>query len=216
MPAPADGILGDIAFRRKRARYAVEAFTLCGDVEAHAVESFDKLLIGLHGAYLSFVFEHAQDVSIHVSLKRLDTAECRSEFITDGKRLKPEGGEVHAEHIALLFDRKPSAERIKADDRAVGLDKIQDNIRRCKRRVAAQLDLAAGSEPAQAVAAAVLYAESCFREIVLDGDLLHQLVVEPLVHYAHRRRISGKYLVGERIYNILLHVNYLLVFVILL
>ena len=73
--------------------------------------------------------------------------------------------------------------------------------------MAAQVDLAAGGEPAQMIISALLDAERGLGEVVFDGYLHHQLIAEPLIHNAHRGRISGKDLVGERVNNILLHFN---------
>src|SRR4029079_1218323 len=72
----------------------------------------------------------------------------------------------------------------------------------CQRGVAAQFDLAHRSEPAQVViglAVAARHDEGGFAEIILRGDRLHQVVVEPALERHDGCRVAGQRTVGEGI-----------------
>ena len=71
--------------------------------------------------------------------------------------------------------------------------------------MAAQVDLAAGGEPAQVVFLALAHGKRRLGKVVFDRDGHHLRLVEPSVHHADGGRIAGKDMVGKRINDILAH-----------
>ena len=202
----AHGILGNIALRRKAARYAVEILPPCRDVQQQPVELLYLSHVRRTGSDSGLIVHDAQQVAPHERSNRLCTDDLGHLFCDlDGLELV--GGEYHLEQLAVFRDYQLTAERVKAHLTELRLDKAQDRVRRCERRVTAQVDLTAGREPAQMIVFTLFDAERRLGEVILDSYLHHQLIVEPLIHNTHRRRISGKNLVGERVNNILLHEN---------
>ena len=63
--------------------------------------------------------------------------------------------------------------------------------------MAAEIDLGGRREPAQPVTAALGHEEGGFRQIVLGGDRLHDVVGQPFFERAHGRRIAGERPLGE-------------------
>lgn len=71
--------------------------------------------------------------------------------------------------------------------------------------MAAQVDLAAGGEPAQVIFLPLAHGKRRLGEVVFDRDGHHLRLVKPSVHHADGGRIAGKDVVGKRINDILAH-----------
>ena len=71
--------------------------------------------------------------------------------------------------------------------------------------MAAEVDLAAGSKPAQGVFFSGLDCKRSLRQIVFSGYAEHQLVRKPLLQNADGSGIAMENFVGKGINNILLH-----------
>ena len=77
----------------------------------------------------------------------------------------------------------------------------------CERRVAAEVYLPARRKPAQTPDLALPDGEGGLREVVLDGDGLHERVLRPFVHDADRRGIALKEPLREGVNVVALHLN---------
>jgi hypothetical protein len=74
---------------------------------------------------------------------------------------------------------------------------LEDHVRGGERRVAAQVDLDRGREPAQAVARALGNEERGLAQVVLGRDRLHEPVVEPGAERHDAGRIAGERPIAE-------------------
>lgn len=85
------------------------------------------------------------------------------------------------------------------------LVKVEEHIGGSQSGVAAEIDLAAGSKPAQGVFFSGSDRKCSFRKIVFSGNAEHQLVREPLLQNADGCGIAMENLVSKGINNILFH-----------
>lgn len=76
------------------------------------------------------------------------------------------------------------------------------DMRRRQRGMAAEIDFRRWGEPAQTPAIPIAAGKCRFRQIVLAGDCLHQMVGQPRVENENGGRIATKQAVGEGIYLI--------------
>jgi hypothetical protein len=65
--------------------------------------------------------------------------------------------------------------------------------------MAAEINFRRRRKPTQPVPIALGHEEGSFRQVVLGGDCLHDIVGQPFFERAHCRRIAGERPVGEGI-----------------
>ncbi len=87
------------------------------------------------------------------------------------------------------------AERLAVRDVAFG----PEDVRGGQRRVAAEIDLDRGREPAQAEAVLVAHEERGLREVHLRGHRLHPALGARRGQHAHGGRVAGERTIGERV-----------------
>ena len=94
---------------------------------------------------------------------------------------------------------------LKGNRCSIRIDKIQNHIRRRKRRVAAQIDFSPRSKPTKMIGFCVRNHKSSFGQVVFLCDFLHLRVRKPALQHADCRRIPAEYSVGKGVCHILFH-----------
>ena len=162
-------------------------------------------LIGSGSANVAFTFHDAEQVTTH---KRRSGANAESidDLVGDGSGSKLVCREIHLKQLAVSLDGEDAAERAEAQRLRFLVVKTEYGVCRCKGGMTTKVDLAAGGEPAELIAVAVLKRKGGLGKIVLRRYLLHQLVRQGLIQHAHSSGVTRKNLVGKGIDHILLHV----------
>lgn len=145
----ADRVLGDVQFGAKAAGDAVGRRAGRGGVEQEAVEAAKLFHVGREGADDGFVAEDAEKIAAQVNLVRRGAERVRDPG-REGDGAQTVRREGHFEKISVGGDGKLAAERAESDERLPGENMVQQDIRTGKRGVAAEVDLTAGREPAEA------------------------------------------------------------------
>ncbi|MCY1547230.1 hypothetical protein D9M68_832740 [compost metagenome] len=110
------------------------------------------------------------------------------------------GREVQGQ-AALLFTGHPQLTGLAGERQAIArlLIELEQYVGAGQGRMAAKRHFGPGREPADVPATAFLHQEGCFRKIVLGGDALHELVVEPGIEPIDHRGIAAEGALAESV-----------------
>ena len=169
-----------------------------------AGQGLHLLLIGMEVRDLIPFVQDAQEVPSHIRFHRAD-ADGLFHGIRHGHFLQVVGGKVHLQQVPLPGDGEDAAHGVEGHHVPVLLVEVQDRKGGGQSGVPAQIDLSAGSEPPQVIPLSFLHREGGLGEVVLNGDALHGLLRDPLLHDAHGGRISREDVIGKGIHDILDH-----------
>ena len=203
----ADRILRHIALGGEAAGDAVvSAAARRGDMQQQAVQRPHLLLIHGHMAHRVLVIKDAQEVAAHVG--RLGHRAIHG--LRHGRRHRHRrqlvGREIHFVQVAPAHHGQLAGQGVERDDGAVRGHMVHNGTGGGQRGVTAQVDLAAGGEPAQPVVRSLRNGKGRFGQVVLTGDGHHLRLGGPAVHDADGGGVAGKDLVRKGIYDVLSHI----------
>ena len=169
----------------------------CNDAVAVAVEGDKGRHIWVKCGYIGWAVEYGE-----IGLRREQGARRAAKGATDrgvldGRRRAR--GKIEDEEIARPRDGEASALRIEGHVLAARLEELRNHIGARQRRVAAEIDLDRGREPAQAVGVAFAPEEGRLRHVVLPCDRLHGRVGKPTGKRADPGRVAAEQMVGESV-----------------
>jgi hypothetical protein len=197
------GILGHAGAGREIARDEIAVVAGCCRDHGEAVERGDTREIGLERAHVGLAGEDGEAVARrqHLAGRGTERAGDIAQIVARRRRARRE---IHPENTAVArHDQRVADLGLEGDAVAPGHELGEDDVRGRQCRMAGQIDLDGGREPAQAESVALAlvqgYEERGLRQIVLGGDRLHRRVGQPGVERAHCRRIAGEHAVGEGI-----------------
>ena len=205
MAGAADRILDNRQLRREAAGHAVGLPAPGGDVDKKPVERLHFLLIRRQPPHCLLIVQNTEQVPGGPGL-RWAHAQGVLHGVGDLHRPKLVGGQFHLIQLTLPVHDQLPGQSGKHHPGGALLIEVQHHESRGQGGVAAQVDLPAGSEPAQAVRLTLPDGEGGLGKIVLPGDVHHQRLRQPRVQHTDRRLVAVKNRVSKGVNDVLSHV----------
>ena len=204
------GVLVDGVGQAEHAADEVAVFLAAGSRRRHddaplGIDLGDEVAGRMHGPDLLHVVRHEHGVA---GLDAVQDPDAQSLFpiCADLLGLAHPARRVHHLQVAFVAHEQVAAHGGEMHLVQFRFQEMLYDVGGAHGRVAAEIDLPAGGEPAQVVVpGALVHEERGLGKVVFDGDVLHQFRVDGRVQHAHAGLVATKQFIGKSVDDVVFH-----------